>query len=549
MIPPDPSQRGPIARFGPAALLVLATMLRLAVAAWMPLSADEAYYRVWSKALAPGYLDHPPMVALWIRLGTMLAGDTPLGIRLLGPLAALLGTLLLVRAARDLCGAPAATDSGADPGHVAGWMLNGTLVLNAGCVIMTPDTPLLLFWTACLAAVARLVRTGNGGWWLAAGLAAGLALDCKYTAALLAPSLLIWVLAVPAARKWLLAWQFYAGALIALAVFAPVLAWNAAHHWASFARQGGRSGDFHPGQAAQFLAELVAGQVGLATPLLFVVLCAGVARCLRRGAWREPGRGLAACVTIVPALVFVQHGLGDRVQANWPSVLYPGAALAVALTMALTIALTMQQTVALTMEQTMALTVAPPLARLRRAAVALGVLISGLLYVQAVAAPFALPRRLDFTLIRLAGWQELAQAADRARVASGGGFVAADEYGLASELAFHLDGPVLGVEARWGLFNLPPAGTVLGAGPAHDGKTAPGAAPGSAAETAKLTGILVRSDRRAGPPDPAIWPGAVRSGTAARGRGGIVAEHYTFYRVNFPRQGGAVVLPSRLGTP
>ena len=37
----------------------------------MPLSPDEAYYWVWSHALAAGYLDHPPMVALWVRAGTL----------------------------------------------------------------------------------------------------------------------------------------------------------------------------------------------------------------------------------------------------------------------------------------------------------------------------------------------------------------------------------------------------------------------------------------------------------------------------------------------
>ena len=55
-------------------LLVALTVFRLAIAACIPLAPDEAYYWVWSHALAPGYPDHPPMVALWIRLGTMLAG-------------------------------------------------------------------------------------------------------------------------------------------------------------------------------------------------------------------------------------------------------------------------------------------------------------------------------------------------------------------------------------------------------------------------------------------------------------------------------------------
>src|SRR5271165_3366617 len=111
--------------------LLAATALRLAVAAAMPLSADEAYYRVWAHALAPGYLDHPPMVAIWIRAGITLAGDTPLGVRLLAPFATLLGSLLLWRAGEDL-----APNQGT--GLRAACLLNATLLLNAGAVLMTP---------------------------------------------------------------------------------------------------------------------------------------------------------------------------------------------------------------------------------------------------------------------------------------------------------------------------------------------------------------------------------------------------------------------------
>ena len=113
-------------RLGLASLGAL-TLLRLTVAAVAPLAPDEAYYWVWSRALAPGYPDHPPMVALWVRLGTFVAGDTPLGIRLLGPLSAALASLLLADAAECLL-----------PGRRAGlWsaaLLNATLMLGVGAV-------------------------------------------------------------------------------------------------------------------------------------------------------------------------------------------------------------------------------------------------------------------------------------------------------------------------------------------------------------------------------------------------------------------------------
>src|SRR5947209_10583324 len=63
--------------------------LRLVAAAFTPITFDEAYYWMWSKNLAGGYYDHPPLVAFVIRLGTMIAGDTELGVRLVSILLAL----------------------------------------------------------------------------------------------------------------------------------------------------------------------------------------------------------------------------------------------------------------------------------------------------------------------------------------------------------------------------------------------------------------------------------------------------------------------------
>jgi 4-amino-4-deoxy-L-arabinose transferase-like glycosyltransferase len=456
--------------------LIFVTIIRLGVAATMPLSADEAYYRVWSHALAPGYLDHPPMVALWIWIGTAIVGDTPLGIRLLSPLAVLLGSFLLVRAGEDL-------QPGA--GRRAAWYFNATLLLNAGAVTATPDTPLLLFWTACLAALIRVARTGQGAWWLAAGAAGGLAFDSKYTAALLGACVLVWLVMVPDMRRWLRRWQPYAAAALAIVLAAPVLAWNAAHDWASFARQGGRAGDWHPAAAVRHLGELLGGQVGLATPVLFGLFVAGMVWVVRAGKWRRPGTGLLAAMIFVPLLVFVQHALGDRVQANWPAIIYPGLALAAGMMVV-------------------------PL-WLTEAGVGVGLAISGVVMLQAAAAPLRLPRRVDFSLIRLAGWNGLARAAEDARVAAGADCVAADEYGLAAQLAYRLKVPVLGAEPRWAYFNLP-------------------AAPGQCRSV-----LMVRSARHG------ALRGAQTAGGADRARDGIVAEKYEFFTL--PTPPGAVLLP------
>ena len=153
------------------ALLAL-TGLRLLLAAILPLSPDEAYYWVWSRSLQPGYLDHPPMVAVFIWLGTALVGENALGVRLLGPLSLFIGSLMLARSTEDLF-------PGRGAGPWAAALMNATLFAALGAVTMTPDTPLLFFWVATLWAVARAQRSGDARWWLAAGIFAGGALLSK----------------------------------------------------------------------------------------------------------------------------------------------------------------------------------------------------------------------------------------------------------------------------------------------------------------------------------------------------------------------------------
>ena len=463
-----------------AALLAL-TALRLLLAAILPLAPDEAYYWVWSRSLQPGYLDHPPMVALFIRAGTLVAGETALGVRLLGPLSLALGSVLLARATDLLF-------PGRGAGPWAAALLNATLLAGVGAVVMTPDTPLLFFWTLAIWALAKLHRSGEGRWWLAVGAAAGLALLSKYTALLLGFGILAWLLLHAQGRRWLRRREVWAGGALALGLFAPVLGWNAAHGWVSFAKQGGRTGSGDAADALRFIGELLGGQAGLATPLVFVLCVAGAAAAARH-AWRmrDAEALLIAALTLPGAALFLWQASGSRVQGNWPAILYPAAAIGAA-----------------------ALLTAPGWLRLRVPALALGLAMTGFVYVQAVAAPLALARRHDPTLARLGGWPAFVAATEAAAQREQAAFVAAEEYGLAAILAFGLPPGrmVVAMDSRWGFFRLapPPAGAA---------------------------GVLVRSERRGeGPP---LWPGAEplagADGRLVRSRRGVEAEAYRLYRV------------------
>src|SRR6476660_4106664 len=194
------------------ALMVAAlVVLRLVAAAWTPLTFDEAYYWMWSKHLAFGYYDHPPMVAYVIRAGTMIAGNTELGVRLVSILLALPMSYAIYRSAAILFG-------GVRVAATSAILLNVTLMAADGTLIVTPDAPLLVASSFVLFYLAKVLETGRGAWWLAVGAAVGAALLSKYTALFFGPAILIWLGSVPKLRRWLISPWLYLGGLIAFAI-------------------------------------------------------------------------------------------------------------------------------------------------------------------------------------------------------------------------------------------------------------------------------------------------------------------------------------------
>ena len=315
----NPAEAGLVRNTSLAILAMVA--LRLVAAAVTPLTFDEAYYWMWSKNLAGGYYDHPPMVALVIRAGTLIAGDTELGVRLVSILLALPMSFAIYRTAEILFGGTRVAAS-------AAILLNATLLAAVGTLIVTPDAPLLVAASFLIFALAKVLETGRGVWWLAVGVAAGAALLSKYTALFFGPAILIWLIVVPKLRHWLWSPWLYLGGLVALLMFSPVILWNADHHWVSFIKQMGRARieDFRP----VFIAELVPTQIAFATPLVFILGAMGLHALARRQAGAMAARVLINAMFWTIVVYFIWHSLHARVEANWFAPIYPAFAIAAA---------------------------------------------------------------------------------------------------------------------------------------------------------------------------------------------------------------------------
>ncbi|HET6840004.1 MAG TPA: glycosyltransferase family 39 protein [Bradyrhizobium sp.] len=387
---------------------------RLVAAAWTPLTFDEAYYWMWSKHLAFGYYDHPPGVAVVIRLGTMIAGDTELGVRLVSILLALPMSWAIYRAAAILFGDRRVAAS-------ATVLLNATLMAAVGTLIVTPDAPLLVASSFVVFSLAKVLEADRGGWWLAVGAAVGFALVSKYTALLFGPAILIWLVSVPKLRRWLISPWPYLGGLVALVIFSPVILWNAEHQWVSFIKQLGRARieNFKPA----FIGELIPTQIAFATPLVFILGAMGLYALLRQKAGAPAARMLINAMFWTITLYFVWHSLHARVEANWFAPVYPAFAISAAVAAHLTPWDTRRQRL---------------VDFCQRWAAPSAILMFALLIVQANTGVLSVYRR-DATVRSVGvGWRHLASEIEAVRARVGATCVLAPDYGTTGWLAFYL---------------------------------------------------------------------------------------------------------------
>jgi 4-amino-4-deoxy-L-arabinose transferase-like glycosyltransferase len=416
------------------------------VARRLELTFDEAYYTLWSRSLSFGYLDHPPMVAVLIRASTALFGDSEIGVRALSLLLVGAMPALIAWIAWRLFGS-------AEKAALAALMWIAMPLVLIGAVFVSPDAPLVVFWTLGLAALVELWRTGEARWLIALGLALGLALQSKFTAVFFAASVGLALAGAPSLRRWLAAPAFFAGLAVALAIFAPFVAWNAAHGWATFAKQLGRAPPH--GFAPFYLAEFLISQVGLINPLVFAALVPAVAAIPWRAAVlprsRDEARRILACTVAPAAAYFLIHSLHDRVQGNWLAPLYPAAAILAADWVAEVRSAGASGLPALTAKA--ALLAAP-----------IGLVFAALAFAEILTGAVGLGP-VD-PLARLEGFRALARDLDARARAGNAAYVLTQGYALTSLMSYYGDRTIAVVQPeqrmRW-IFEPAPAETLFAA--------------------------------------------------------------------------------------
>ena len=189
--------------------------LRLIYLGQAELLPEEAYYWNYSQHLDIGYLDHPPMVAWLIWLGTTLFGQNEFGVRIGAFGCWMVTSWFVYRMTSNLFDKSSAL--------VAVLLAQVLPFFFSVGFLMTPDAPLVACWSGALYfAVGALIGEHRHAWW-GVGICFGLGMISKYSIGVLVPAMLLFLLLDSRSRRWFLRWEPYAAALVAALIFSPVI--------------------------------------------------------------------------------------------------------------------------------------------------------------------------------------------------------------------------------------------------------------------------------------------------------------------------------------
>ena len=302
---------------------VFALIVHIHLASTLNLGNDEAHYYVWSLKPSLGYLDDAPLVGWLIELFTRLFGKSQLSVRLGAVIFSFLDGFLIYYLSYILFKNKRAAF------FSFLFFLSAVIFGTVLSVMILPDAPLLFFTLLFFIFFYKAAETNKPFLWLLAGIFLGFAFLSKYTAALIPPAALFYLLVSNRRRHLLKTFYPYIALGIALLVFSPVIYWNLTHNFISFRFQLSH-GFSHPKPGFPLFMAGWFGQVLVITPFIYIFLIAVFiyAVFLYFSASAEQAQEpvlFSVCLSLPVLLFFAADGYTRRILVHWPDIGYLAA--------------------------------------------------------------------------------------------------------------------------------------------------------------------------------------------------------------------------------
>ena len=290
-------------------LLVLMFPLFILLCFLVPPFDDEFYYWCWSQELQFSYYDHPPMVAYMIRISTAIFGKSILAIRLPCVLSGMVVVGVIAWLSR--------------PRNLVPYVVLSPVPTFAA-VMITPDTPMLMFWSLYLAWLVfihkRLTPRDQSAppqtirlWhWILGGIILGCGVLGKYTMGLAAIAGFFSFVAAGNWRRWIAGYSIHAA--VSFLVASPILIHNVIYDFAPLRYQWEHAMSSPEPGFLSFI-EFVGIQLLLFGSVPFIVFGWGLWHLKPLSA--NPRLRACACLFLIPFAFFLYKSTRGRLEGNW----------------------------------------------------------------------------------------------------------------------------------------------------------------------------------------------------------------------------------------
>lgn len=285
-------------------LWTLILAIKIITSVLLPVSADEAYYWVWSKHLSLSYFDHPPMIAYLIKLAEPLGTSYPFfrwPILIMGHAQFLIWYKILKEFFSF------------EEKQTKAWLILSSCfpILGLGTLIATPDVPLLFFWSLSFYFFLRAISSRHLIDYTFLGVSLGLGFCSKYHIVLFLFCILSYLIF---AKKWSTVNPkgVFLAIIVGILTCTPVLYWNYEHDWLSFkfqlthGLQGKRWKLYWP-------VSYILGQIALLSPFFLWVYFKN----------RKSVPVVLSAFVLTPLIFFLFTSFKAHVEMNWTCIVFP----------------------------------------------------------------------------------------------------------------------------------------------------------------------------------------------------------------------------------
>lgn len=269
------------------------------------MTTDETYYWVWSRNLQLSYYDHPPFIAWLFWLGhpfEFLGNAVRWPAVVMGHLTLLVWFYIWREVISETLN------------RYSWWIILAlfTPLIGFGSIILTPDLPVIFFWSLSLLFFFRILQRSKPMDYILLGIFLGLGFCSKYHIVIF---VLLAVIYLFAEKKWnQIQFKFVPYTVLSGLLFSlPVLIWNFQHDFISFQFQL-KHGLAKEGYEFYWTWSYVLAQVLVLFPSIVWVASKaqlkGIQRAFLYFAWG-------------PLIFFFLTSFKGLVEVNWPIVAYP----------------------------------------------------------------------------------------------------------------------------------------------------------------------------------------------------------------------------------